>query len=334
MMLAMFLFLATFAWAQGDDRARALLQDIASSARSTKSWRAEGVEINELTGDGLQLRDELRFKIAIQGPAKMRWETSGDDDTFMVCDGTDHWTYYSHGPSFHRSSVGVSPCEPALGNFLRLTDNLIAAMQTGRDQVQFAGNPRECDLVRAEYAVPGSQEGGKVRSVVRTLCIDAAQRLILRDNVETTVLGVRSNHTVIYSLYERDPKLSPDVFEFMVPTGTFEDEGPLLGGDDALVQNGVYPIGSGVSIPTLDYKIEPTYTQEASLARVSGMVLVSLAVDPSGKPQNVSVFSGLGYGLDERAIEAVGQWRFQPGMKDGVSVPVGMLKVVVNFRLP
>jgi periplasmic protein TonB len=48
----------------------------------------------------------------------------------------------------------------------------------------------------------------------------------------------------------------------------------------------------------------------------------------------MSIVRGLGHGLDEKAIEAVGQWRFDPGMKDGVPVTVGILKVVVNFRLP
>jgi len=64
------------------------------------------------------------------------------------------------------------------------------------------------------------------------------------------------------------------------------------------------------------------------------MVLVSLAVDASGKPLNVTLLKGLGHGLDEKAIEAVGQWRYRPGMKDGVAATVGISKAVVNFRLP
>jgi TonB family protein len=40
----------------------------------------------------------------------------------------------------------------------------------------------------------------------------------------------------------------------------------------------------------------------------------------------------LGMGLDEKAVEAVRQWRFEPAKKDGHPVPV-MINVEVNFRL-
>jgi TonB family protein len=333
MILAVVLFLTALASAQTND-ARALLRDIASSARATKSWRAEGVETHELTGNGIQLRDEIRFKIAIQGPSKMRWETSGDDDTLMVCDGTDHWTYYSHGLSFYRNSVGVSPCNPALGDYSQLVDNLTAAIVIGRDQVQFAGGPRECEIVRAEYTVPGSPDGVIVlHTFIHTMCIDAPRRLILRDSVESAGSGMRSAGTTTDSVYEREPTFSSDVFKFVVATGTAEDEGPQGGPDDPIVEDGVYRAGPRVSHPTLLNKVEPSYTEEARQARVSGIALVSLAVNPGGKVQNVTVVKGLGHGLDEKAIEAVRQWSFRPGMKDGVHVTVG-ITVAVNFHLP
>lgn len=333
MMLAIVLFLVALASAQTND-ARALLQDIAASARSTKTWKAEGIETHELTGNGIQLRDEIRFKIAIQGPSKMRWETNGDDDTLMVCDGTDHWTYYSHGLSFYRNSVGVSPCEPALGNYSQLTDGLVTAIVTGRDRVPFAGADRECDVVRAEFTVPGPPEGGPAaRSFVRTMCVDSPRHLILRDSVESAGSGMRSTGTTTYSVYEREPTFSSDVFKFEVPTGTLEDEGPQGGRDDPIVEDGVYRAGPRVSHPTLLNKVEPSYTEEARQARVSGIVLVSLAVNPRGLPQNMRAVTGLGHGLDDKAIESVRQWSFRPGMKDGVPVTVG-ITVAVNFRLP
>ncbi len=110
--------------------------------------------MSELTGTGLQLHSEVHFKVAMQGPSKMRWETSGDDDTLMVCDGTDHWTYYQHGLSFYHTAESVSPCKPSLGDFSQLTDDLTAAVVTGRDRIQVNGAPVECDVVRAEYKVP------------------------------------------------------------------------------------------------------------------------------------------------------------------------------------
>ncbi len=286
-----------------------------------------------MIASGMRLRSEVHFRIAIKSPSIMRWQTSGDDDTLMVCDGTDHWTFYSHGLGFYRNAVSVSPCRPALDDYSRLTDDLKGAITIGRDRLQFAGEPHECDVVRAEYAVERSPE----ISLVRTFCIESGRKLILRDSSDTSASGEHSIKTITYSVYEREPSFASDVFKFAVPTGTFEDEGPQGGGDDPIVEDGVYRAGPRVSHPTLLNKVEPSYTEEARQARVSGIVLVSLAVDPSGKVQNVTVLTGLGHGLDEKAIEAVRQWSFRPGMKDGakerVPVTVG-IKVAVNFNLP
>jgi len=334
MILAVVLFLAALASAQTND-ARALLQEVASSAHTTNSWRAEGTEVSELAASGIQLRSEVRFKLAIQGPSKMRWETSGDDDTLMVCDGTDHWTYYQHGLSFYRNSVSVGPCKPSLGDFSQLTDNLTAAIVIGRDRIQVNGGPVECDVVRAEYTVPPPPGGNAVvPGLVRTMCIDTVRALVLRESSERTALGGRSIITITYSVIERKPELPMDLFQFTVPTGTVEDEGPQGGGDDPILEGGVYRRGPRVSGPMLVSKVEPSYTEGARRAGISGMVLVSLAVDPSGKPRSMKVIRGLGFGLDEKAVEAVAQWRYRPGLKDGVAATVGISMAVVNFRLP
>jgi len=55
-------------------------------------------------------------------------------------------------------------------------------------------------------------------------------------------------------------------------------------------------------------------------------------VDAAGRPQQIRVQRPLGMGLDEKAIEAVKQWKFEPAKKDGQAVPV-MINVEVNFRL-
>jgi periplasmic protein TonB len=55
-------------------------------------------------------------------------------------------------------------------------------------------------------------------------------------------------------------------------------------------------------------------------------------VNASGQVTNIKVIRSLGLGLDEKAIEAVGQWKFKPGMKDGQPVTV-QAQVELNFRL-
>jgi TonB family protein len=94
----------------------------------------------------------------------------------------------------------------------------------------------------------------------------------------------------------------------------------------------VYKIGNGVSAPTVLYKVEPDYPDEARKAKLEGKVLVQLVVDEHGLPQQIRVIRSLGMGFDEKAIEAVSKWRFRPGAKAGKPVPVSA-NIEVNFRL-
>jgi TonB family protein len=96
---------------------------------------------------------------------------------------------------------------------------------------------------------------------------------------------------------------------------------------------GVYRARSGgVTAPSLAHKVEPTYSKQARQHRVEGTVLLYIQVDPSGKAINLRVLHRLGWGLDEKAIEAVRKWRFKPGTKDGKPVTVEA-QVEVNFQL-
>jgi TonB family protein len=105
--------------------------------------------------------------------------------------------------------------------------------------------------------------------------------------------------------------------------------GPGFGGGFG---GGIYRVGNGVSAPRALYDPEPQYTDEARKAKVQGVVMLSLIVDPNGHPRDVKVARSLGMGLDEKAIEAVRTWRFDPARKDGQPVTV-LVNVEVSFRL-
>jgi TonB family protein len=94
----------------------------------------------------------------------------------------------------------------------------------------------------------------------------------------------------------------------------------------------VHTIGDSVSPPQLIRKQEPSYTEEARQAKISGTVVLRTVVDPDGTAHDIKVVRSLGHGLDEKAIEAVRQWEFRPGMKDGHPVAV-QANIDVNFRL-
>ncbi len=95
---------------------------------------------------------------------------------------------------------------------------------------------------------------------------------------------------------------------------------------------GVFRVGGGVTAPTLLYKVEPEYSEEARKAKFQGTVVLYVEVDPSGKAINPRVVRSLGLGLDEKAIEAIKKWKFKPGLKDGKPVTVAAT-IEVNFRL-
>jgi protein TonB len=114
-----------------------------------------------------------------------------------------------------------------------------------------------------------------------------------------------------------------------VGSGTGPGVGPGHGGGYG---GGAYRVGGGVSAPKVIYDPDPEYSEEARKAKYQGTVVLWLVVGPDGKPQQIRVSRSLGMGLDEKAVEAVRQWRFEPSKKDGQPVPV-QINVEVNFRL-
>lgn len=72
--------------------------------------------------------------------------------------------------------------------------------------------------------------------------------------------------------------------------------------------------------PVVLHSVPLELTEEARQNKVSGTILVALTVDTHGNPQNVHVLRGVGMGMDERAVEAVKQYRFEPFVEDGQAV--------------
>lgn len=98
------------------------------------------------------------------------------------------------------------------------------------------------------------------------------------------------------------------------------------------VGGGVFRVGGGVSAPRAIYTPDPEYSEEARKARQQGTVVLWIVIDREGKPREARVVRSLGMGLDERAIDAVRRWRFEPAQKDGRPVAV-QVNVEVSFRL-
>ena len=107
--------------------------------------------------------------------------------------------------------------------------------------------------------------------------------------------------------------------------------------------SGKYHPGDGVSTPKLLFAPDPDFTDEARHKRVQGVTVISLTVDISGNPQDVRVtrsmaedvkekYKHAATSLDQKAVEAVEHYRFQPGRFEGKPVPV-VIPVSVTFRI-
>jgi len=90
--------------------------------------------------------------------------------------------------------------------------------------------------------------------------------------------------------------------------------------------------GGGIFPPKVLEKQDPIYSAEAREKKIEGAVLLGAVVGTDGSAHNVHVLRGLGYGLDEKAIEAIQKWKFQPATLNGEAIPVE-LKFVVSFHL-
>ena len=87
-------------------------------------------------------------------------------------------------------------------------------------------------------------------------------------------------------------------------------------------QDPVYLPSSEVSAPTVMTEVKPAYPDEAREAGVTGVVRLECVVRRDGKPGDIVVTSLLHPALDRAAVEALKQWRFNPGMRKGSPVSV------------
>ena len=145
-------------------------------------------------------------------------------------------------------------------------------------------------------------------------------------------IGSIQNTMTNTNIRREEPEASlfavPPDYRMVNETG---DRAGVFGAPTPSVPAGVYRPGNGVSQPQLTKRVQPKYTQEARRNKIEGTVTLTIIVAEDGTPTSVKVLKSLDPGLDQQAIEAVRQWRFQPGQKDGKPVAV-MANVEVNFR--
>jgi protein TonB len=116
-----------------------------------------------------------------------------------------------------------------------------------------------------------------------------------------------------------------------IGSGTGSGLGEGYGGGTG---GGAYRPGNGVTTPEVIVEKRPEYTSEAMRMKVQGIVEVEAIVMPDGGVAQVRIVRSLDdrFGLDVKAVEAVKQWRFRPGLRMGKPVPV-LVNIELTFTL-
>ncbi len=94
----------------------------------------------------------------------------------------------------------------------------------------------------------------------------------------------------------------------------------------------IYRSSGAVEPPTLSKRTEPDYTEEARIARQEGSVVLQADISAEGRAGNFRLLRSLGLGLDEKAMEAVRQWEFEPARKGKQKVPFRAV-LDIQFRV-
>ncbi len=118
------------------------------------------------------------------------------------------------------------------------------------------------------------------------------------------------------------------------PAGS-PDGSPQTNGPQSPPPPGVLTVGApGLSNPRVLRRVQPKYTAEAMAAKIQGDVTVECVVQTDGTVGEARVAKSLDpvHGLDDEAIRAASQWRFEPGRKDGIAVRV-LITIDMTFRL-
>ncbi len=333
------------------DNAASLIADVARKVQAAKMWEAEGVLTTENTDGASGSMPEIPFRVSVQnavgGPvlARARLEvTGGVNPLVRVCDGHIQESYLVVSKRYWKTAdETIDVCAYPFTEWAKLDSELHSPVVIGKENLKMEERTIKCTVVRGAFADQNSALAGS-----RTLWIDEISKMVwmYRIGGASDEPGRPGGHTVqsYKFLWQAQAgirrsddlwMLEPDegATEILPSSATSEATNPPspVPLPLALPKN-LYRIGGKVSPPALIHKTEPTYTKAAQHAKIEGRVILSAEVHPDGKAHNFQIVQNLDPGLDQKAIEAVTQWRFRPGMRDGNPVAV-LATFEINFRL-
>ena len=92
------------------------------------------------------------------------------------------------------------------------------------------------------------------------------------------------------------------------------------------------PRGNGVKLGRAVSAPDPDYAESARQKKIQGCVMLAVAISATGTVDAVKVVKPLEPGLDQKAVEAVQQWKFTPATKDGKPIAV-QIPISIGFSL-
>jgi len=162
------------------------------------------------------------------------------------------------------------------------------------------------------------------------LAVEPSEQMKIPDNNSLPTLGVSQSPQIVLASQGRG---SGSGFGQGLGGGIGAGRGIGTGpGSGGGYGGGLMSVGDGVSAPQVIHSVQPEFTDDARRANYQGSVSIKLIVDSQGNPQDVRLASHLGMGLEEKAIEAVKQYRFRPAVYQGHAVAVQIV-VDVDFHL-
>jgi len=180
---------------------------------------------------------------------------------------------------------------------------------------------------------PGDATAEQAEAVLGQIFLTSKDELtaLVPDYWKPCLLAASTSHgTGVYS----GCRFSPD---FLATPGVVPgpDHTSQSGQGDVMAELSNHPaprIGRGMAPPQRVSTPDPPFSDEARRAKYQGTAMLSLLVDKTGQVRNVRIVRPLGMGLDQKAVEAVSEWRFHPATKDGepIDMPVN---VEVSFHL-
>jgi len=333
--LKLFAFLllpAALSLAQNLPDARDLLSRADAAIFTAKTVRLALTKSQDFVGGSPLLGSpfEIEFVRGGKGRAEYRYPVGSGTITLMVFDGTNLWEYHDRGKQYTKSTASAWTFQGEIANidFGRRPTNILAASYQQDETIAFRGGRVDCYVVLAKYSHP--PEPPFANEAMRRVWISKDSELILRDYWEGgEALGTLNRTvTINYTDIETDIPLPDNLFVFQPPPGS-KMASPANGVAGAIMGGilGAIPVPRG----TLQTKVDPEYSEEARAVGLQGSVILDIEIAPDGHTQNPRVIHGLGMGLDEKAIEIVKQWRYNPA--PNINAPILHRVVEVSFRL-